>query len=135
MVCGLPPGRAAAWHRGLPSPYLTLIFTLDEPLTLAQRPDPRQPPGRYETLVGGLHARPALITHDGHQSGIQLMLGPLGARALLHLQAGDLTGIDLDGAQVLGPLAAQIQERVREAPDWAAGLRYLTNCWPPGWAA
>jgi hypothetical protein len=36
---GLPPGR----HRGLPSPRLTLIFTLDEPLTLASHPDPAQP--------------------------------------------------------------------------------------------
>ena len=116
-----PPAR----HRGLPSPYLTLIFTLDEPLTLAQHPDPRQPPGRYETLVGGLHATPALITHDGRQSGIQLMLSPLGARALLHHEAGDLAGIDLDGAQVLGPLATQIQQRVREAPDWAARFAVL----------
>lgn len=116
-----PPAR----HRGLPSPYLTLIFTLDEPLTLAQHPDPRQPPGRYETLVGGLHATPALITHDGRQSGIQLMLNPLGAAALLHFPAGDLASIDLDGAQVLGPLAGQIQERVRTAPDWSARFAVL----------
>jgi hypothetical protein len=47
-----------ASHRGLPSPYLTLIFTLDEPLTLVQHPDPGQPPGSYDTLVGGLHTRP-----------------------------------------------------------------------------
>ncbi len=36
---GLAPGR----HRGLPSPYLTLIVTLDEPLAVAAHPDPRQP--------------------------------------------------------------------------------------------
>lgn len=116
-----PPAR----HRGLPSPYLTLIFTLDEPLTLTQHPDPRQPPGRYVTLVGGLHAAPALITHDGRQSGIQLMLSPLGARALLHLPAGELASLDLDGSQVLGPLAAQIQERVRSAPNWPARFAVL----------
>ncbi|HEX3390161.1 MAG TPA: hypothetical protein VHT94_14085, partial [Streptosporangiaceae bacterium] len=28
---GLPPAR----HRGLPSPYLTVIITLDDPLTVA----------------------------------------------------------------------------------------------------
>lgn len=116
-----PPAR----HRGLPSLYLTLIFTLDEPLMLVQYPDPRQPPGSYETLVAGLHAPPALITHDGRQSGIQLMLSPLGARALLHLPAGDLASLDLDGSQVLGPLAAQIQERVRIAPDWPARFSIL----------
>jgi len=33
---GLPPGR----HRGLPSPYLTLIVTFDEPLVIAAHPAP-----------------------------------------------------------------------------------------------
>jgi hypothetical protein len=35
---GVEPAR----HRGLPSPYLTLIITLDDPLTVAAHPDPRQ---------------------------------------------------------------------------------------------
>jgi len=39
---GVPP----ATHRGLPSPYLTLIITLDDPLTIARHPDPADPPGR-----------------------------------------------------------------------------------------
>jgi hypothetical protein len=33
---GVPP----ALHRGLPSPFLTLIFTLDEPLTIVEHPIP-----------------------------------------------------------------------------------------------
>jgi len=53
---GLPPAR----HRGLPSPYLTLIFTLDEPLTIEAHPDRGQPPGEFGTLLGGLHSVPAL---------------------------------------------------------------------------
>jgi len=36
---GVPPAR----HAGLPSPFLTVIFTLDEPLTIAAHPDPAQP--------------------------------------------------------------------------------------------
>ena len=32
---GVPPAR----HRGLPSPYLTLIITLDDPLIIAEHPD------------------------------------------------------------------------------------------------
>ena len=40
---GLRPGR----HHGLPSPYLTLIFTLDDPLTVAAHPDPAQPAASY----------------------------------------------------------------------------------------
>ncbi len=76
-------GAEPARHRGLPSGSLTLIFTLDDPLVLAAHPDPRQPAGIYETIAGGLHTSPAIITHDGRQSGIQLGLSPLGARILL----------------------------------------------------
>jgi AraC-like DNA-binding protein len=118
-------GVAPARHRGLPSPYLTMIFTLDDPLTLAWHPDPRQPPGSYDTLVGGLHTAPALITHQGRQSGIQLLVSPLGARALLGMPAGELASIDVDGPAVLGPLADQIGERLREAQDWPARFDVL----------
>ncbi|WP_078872046.1 helix-turn-helix domain-containing protein [Streptomyces sp. NRRL S-337] len=111
---GVPP----ALHRGLPSPRLTLIFTLDEPLTLAGHPDPGQAPGSYVTLLGGLHTRPALITHQGRQSGIQLGLHPLGARALLGLPAGELAGLDLPAEAVLGPRGRDIAERLRAAAGW-----------------
>jgi AraC-like DNA-binding protein len=117
-------GEPAA-HRGLPSPYLTMIFTLDDPLVLACHPDPRQPPASYDTLVGGLHTSPALITHEGRQSGIQLMLSPLGARALLNVPAGELTAIDVDGSQLLGGLAARIREQLCAAPDWPARFAAL----------
>lgn len=111
---GLPPGR----HRGLPSPWLTLIFTLDEPLTLAGHPDPGQAPGTYETLIGGLHTRPALIDHQGRQSGIQIGLHPLGARALLGLPAGELASLDLPAEAVLGRCGADLGERLRTARGW-----------------
>jgi AraC-like DNA-binding protein len=111
---GVEPAR----HRGLPSPSLTLIFTLDEPLVLTAHPDPAQPPGIYETIVGGLHTSPAIITHDGRQSGIQLSLSPLGARALLGVPAGELAERDLPADDVLGPLTREIQDRLRCARGW-----------------
>jgi AraC-like DNA-binding protein len=111
-------GVRPALHRGLPSPYLTVIFTLDDPLVIARHVDPRQPPGSYRALVGGLHTSPALIAHGGRQSGVQLQLSPLGARALLGMPAGELAGIDVDGPDVLGALAGEIVERMREEPDW-----------------
>jgi AraC-like DNA-binding protein len=111
---GLPPAR----HRGLPSPYLTLIFTLDEPLTIVAHPDPGQPPGEYGTLLGGLHSVPALITHAGAQSGIQVALRPLGARALLGLPAGELAALDLPAEAVLGGVCAELRDRVRSAAGW-----------------
>jgi AraC-like DNA-binding protein len=118
-------GVAPARHRGLPSPYLTVIFTLDDPLVLAAHPDPRQPPGSYRTLVGGLHTSPALVTHQGRQSGIQLMLSPLGARALFGMPAGELASLDVDGPAVLGALADQIVERIREEPCWPGRFAVL----------
>jgi AraC-like DNA-binding protein len=111
---GVPP----ATHRGLPSPYLTVIFTLDDPLTISAHPDPRQQPASYRSLVGGLHTSPALVTHQGRQSGIQLLLSPLGARALLGMPAAELASIDVEGCEIFGPLADQIVERIGAARDW-----------------
>jgi AraC-like DNA-binding protein len=111
-------GVPSARHRGLPSPYLTLIFTLDEPLTIVAHPDPGQPPGEYGTLLGGLHSVPALITHAGAQSGIQVALRPLGARALLGLPAGELAALDLPAEAVLGGVCAELRDRVRSAAGW-----------------
>ncbi len=118
-------GVAPAAHRGLPSPYLTVIFTLDDPLTVAAHADRRQAPDSYRTLVGGLHTSPALVTHQGRQSGIQLRLSPLGARALLGTPAAELASIDVEGSDVLGPLAEQVGERIRAAGDWPGRFAVL----------
>jgi AraC-like DNA-binding protein len=111
-------GQAPARHRGLPSPYLTVIFTLDDPLVIAEHPDPGQAPSSHDTLAVGLHTAPALIDHDGWQSGVQVAVSPLAARALLGLPAGELASLDVEGSDVLGPLAREIQERLRAAPTW-----------------
>jgi AraC-like DNA-binding protein len=111
-------GLAPATHRGLPSPYLTLIVTIDEPLAIVAHPDPHQAAGRYDTLLGGLHLTPAMITHDGAQSGVQVAVNPLGCRALLGLPAGELAEVDADAADVLGAVAGELQERIRYASSW-----------------
>ena len=118
---GVPP----ASHRGLPSPYLTMIITLDDPLVIARHPDPATAPGCYPTLIGGLHTSSALITHDGRQSGAQVGLSPLGARALLGLPAGELANIDVDGTEVLGGTAREWHERLRQAASWPARFAIL----------
>lgn len=118
---GVPPAR----HRGLPSPYLTLILTLDDPLTLLAHPDAAQQPGNYRTLLGGLHTFPALIGHDGRQSGVQVAVSPLGARVLFGLPAGELAGIDLHADDVLGRDALEVHERLRTAVDWPARFAVL----------
>jgi AraC-like DNA-binding protein len=105
-------------HRGLPSPYLTLIVTADEPLEIAAHADPAQAPDRYDALIGGLHTRPALIAHQGRQFGVQLSLTPFGARALLAMPAAELAAVDGQLAEVLGSPGSELVERFRAAPDW-----------------
>ncbi|MFC4997696.1 helix-turn-helix domain-containing protein [Dactylosporangium cerinum] len=116
---------APAVHRGLPSPFLTLIVTLDDPLQVATHPDPRTPPGRYDTLLGGLHTTPATIVHQGRQSGIQIALSPLGARSLLGLPAGELANLDVTASDVLGPFIDELRDRVRAAPGWPERFRIV----------
>jgi AraC-like DNA-binding protein len=122
-MAGLPPAR----HVGLPSPFVTLILTLDDPLTVAVHPDPAQPAACYDALVGGLHTRPALIVHDGAQSGVQVSLDPLGARALLGLPAGELADVTVDLTVLLGRDANEALHRMADAPDWAARFAVLDD--------
>jgi hypothetical protein len=115
---GLEPGQ----HRGLPSPYLTLILTLDDPLVVAAHPDPRTPPGRYDALLGGLHTVPAIIAHDGRQSGIQLALSPLGARLWRRRRAGRRTCTQ---TMSWGPLVGPCGRRSSRRFDGMSASR----CW------
>jgi AraC-like DNA-binding protein len=105
-------------HRGLPSRYLTFIVTLGGTVDLAALPDSAQPPASFTTLAGGLHATPALISHDGHQHGIQLHLTPLGARVLFGMPAGELASTVVDLGTLLGPVAGELVERLRAARTW-----------------
>jgi AraC-like DNA-binding protein len=118
-------GLAPARHRGLPSPFLTFIITLDEPLVILAHPDPGQPPGTFSTLLGGLHSAPALIVHEGAQSGIQVALRPLGTRALLGLPAGELAEIDVPAEAVLSDLCDELRARVLAATAWGERFAVL----------
>jgi len=111
-------GAAPAVHRGLPSPSLTLVLALDDALHVVAHPDPRQPGGRYDALVGGLHTRPALIAHHGRQAGVQIALSPLHARALLGIPAGELASLDVHGEDLLGPRVPRLLERLHEQTSW-----------------
>ncbi|MGK5114937.1 helix-turn-helix domain-containing protein [Geodermatophilus sp. CPCC 205506] len=114
---GLPPGV----HRGLPSPFLTVVLPIDAPLVVCAHADPRQPGGTFETVLGGLHTRPALIAHPGRQEGIQLALTPEGARALLGTPAAALASVDVGLDDVLGVrVTAELLDRVRDAAGWPA---------------
>ncbi|MFD0635074.1 helix-turn-helix domain-containing protein [Catenulispora yoronensis] len=89
-------------------------------MSIAAHPDPGQAPGDFDTLLGGLHTSPALIVHEGRQSGVQIMMSPLAARELLGMPAGAVAGIDVFADEALGRDVLEVRERLREAPDWPA---------------
>ncbi|GAB3398511.1 helix-turn-helix domain-containing protein [Amycolatopsis echigonensis] len=102
-------------HRGLPSRHLTLVISLEKPIRYAGLAGP----GELQSVVGGLHTEPALITQDRVQRGVQLELDPLGARTLLGVTAAELTGRVTDLADFGGDLA-RLPDRLAEAEDWRA---------------
>ena len=97
---------------------MTVIVTLDEPLQIVRHVSAARPPASYQALIGGLHATPVVIGHDGAQSGIQLRVSPLASRPLFGVPAGELAGVDLPASEVLGRLAGELHERVAAASGW-----------------
>ncbi len=94
---GLAPGE----HRGLPSPWVTLIFTLDEPMVAAALPE-GAPGGSYDTYLGGLHRTPALLVHNGAQSASRSPCPHSAAAASSGYRGGELAGQNLSAEDVLG---------------------------------
>jgi AraC-like DNA-binding protein len=121
----LESGSSPGLHRGLPSATLTLIVTIDDPCHVVAQPGTSEAPGRFRTVVGGLHTTPALIAHQGFQQGVQLGLSPLASRALLGMPAGALpTGaVELD--DVVGRAGSELWERVAEESTWEARFAVL----------
>ena len=111
-------GLAAGVHRGLPSRHLTVIVSIGEPIDVVAQTDPHQAPERYRFVVGGLQDRPALIATPAHQEGVAVELTPLGSRALLGVPAGELWDTSVEAADVLGPAAVEVWERLHHAGGW-----------------
>ena len=106
-------------HRGMPSTAITFVLPLDAPLDVAWADDEGSR-RRDWSVVSGLHLRPAIIRHDGHQRGVQLALTPLGSRALFGVPAGELAGglLTLDE---LAPALADLPARMADAADGCPG--------------
>jgi AraC-like DNA-binding protein len=118
---GLAPGD----FRGLPSRHITVIVSLAAPIEIAAMPDPRQAPARFGAFAGGLHGAPATVRHDGGQHVVQLHVEPLGVRAWLGVPAAALASRVVDLADLIGPLAHELRERMGEAASWPARFRVL----------
>ncbi len=88
------PGR----HRGFPSPYLTLVFSLSGALPIEIPFGTRARSAAFHVPVGGLHTRAVLMPRrlphapDAAQRGIQLAVHPFAARAVFGVPAAALAG-------------------------------------------
>ncbi|HEX2133016.1 MAG TPA: helix-turn-helix domain-containing protein [Actinophytocola sp.] len=115
-IDGVTPGP----HRGLPSPHLTFLVSLDDPVETAQTRDDweRHRLARHDVVLGGLHTRPTYVRQPRRQAGIQLAVHPLAARSLFGLPAAELTGLTCEGADVLGDGIRELRERMHELTTW-----------------
>jgi AraC-like DNA-binding protein len=114
-------------HRGLPSPSLTVVFSLDDPIVTGLSPGHASGPDAYrnQIVLGGLHTRPAYIAQPAVQSGIQLAVRPLEARALFGVPASELRDLTTEGSDVLGESAARLREQISEMSTWAERFAVL----------
>ncbi len=112
-------------HYGLPSPWLTVIFSLDDGVESAsdRRALPSAPP--LPIIAAGLHTRASFVRPRTGQAGVQLAVHPLAARALFGVPAAELSSTDYDGREVLDRHAARVQERLTESRGWDAAFGLL----------
>jgi AraC-like DNA-binding protein len=101
-------------HRGLPSPFLTFIVTLDTPVVIAEEGGERG----LDVVVAGLTTEVERVKMPRRQTGLQAAIHPLAARRLFGLPAAELARMSLEGEDVLGRTAPRLRERLAEAAGW-----------------
>lgn len=101
-------------HRGLPSPFLSFIVTLDTPVVIAEEGGERG----LDVVVAGLTTEVERVKMPRRQTGLQAAVHPLAARRLFGLPAAELARMSLEGEDVLGRVAPRLRERLAEAADW-----------------
>ncbi len=115
---GIDPGE----HRGLPSPWITFIVSVDRPVrTMGTVADPgpfdATRATAYDVIVAGLHPVAARVEQPAEQAGVQLAVHPLAAPAVLGCRAAELRGPGDHGHEVLGRTANELHDRVSSQPD------------------
>ena len=115
-------GMSEGDHRGLPSPWITFIVSVDGPVRVSgtvddgDRFDPAAATS-YDVIVAGLHPVAARVEQPAEQCGVQLALHPLAAPALLGCRAAELLGPGDHGHEVLGRAATELHDRVGSRTD------------------
>jgi AraC-like DNA-binding protein len=116
--CGYREHSAGALRRReLPSGQTTLIISLGPAITVGG-PGAGGREQRVTSFVTGLSTGPAMTEFSGVQHGIEVNLTPPATRMLLGGSMAELADRVVALADVLGPEADRLAERLYDAPGW-----------------
>lgn len=110
--------RAGVLRRELPGPLVPLIISFDAPYRM-QRFDERDSE-TYDAFCAGLTDRAVIVASGPRERCIQIDFTPLGARRFLRLPMHLIARGTFQLGDLLGALAAELTERLHDAPDWAS---------------
>jgi AraC-like DNA-binding protein len=120
-------------HRGMPSSTLTFIVSLDDGVEAAESAEGLPAARPNPLLLGGLHVNAAHVRQRRGQTGVQLAVHPLAARALFGVPSAELTAAQLDATAVLGRSAIRLHDRMTEARQFGDAFgwiaEYLSQAW------
>jgi AraC-like DNA-binding protein len=120
-------------HRGMPSSTLTFIVSLDDGVQAAETAEALPAARPNPLLLSGLHVEAAHIRQRSGQTGVQLAVHPLAARALFGAPSAELSAVEWDATAVLGRDGIRLRDRVSEARQWGDAFSwiaaYLTDAW------
>ena len=111
-------GFPAGLHRGLPSRHMTFIVSIGSDIDVVAQTDLHQNPDRYRSVLTGLQATSAMITHDGHQEGVAIELTPLGSRTLVGMPARELWDRSHEFEDIVGRIGVELWERMQQSSPW-----------------
>ena len=103
----------------MPSSTLTFIVSLDDGVEAAETAEALPAARPNPLLLGGLHVRAAHVRQRRGQTGVQLAVHPLAARALFGAPSAELNAAQWDATAVLGRSGMRLRDRVSEARQWA----------------
>jgi AraC-like DNA-binding protein len=109
-------GTGRTRRREVAQDEVTIILSLGPLLRVG---GPAHPEDRYGSFVAALTDTYAITEHDGPLRGIEVNISPLGAHMLFGLAMRELSEhLVLPLEDVLGAKAAELVERLVEAPSW-----------------
>jgi AraC-like DNA-binding protein len=84
-------------------------------------------PERHTALVAGLHERPVRTEHGGEQTGVQVDLSPLAARAILGVPLREVANRTVELHDLLGTEGSELVDRMRELTSWGDRFAVLDS--------